>query len=130
MRVLLEKVMLDLPRVVVAELIRQLELRQRVVIQPPLTVRVPRTRQLQLVEDAELHRGDPLGWSGIDARWPRATQRPRGESKLLRVAPASSSFERRELACLAGGCAAEVGDRATVRFLGADCVRERGQEHV
>ena len=53
--VLLEEVVLHHPGVVVAQLIGQLELVEGVVVQPPLAVRLPGTRQLQLVEHAELH---------------------------------------------------------------------------
>ena len=54
-RVLLEKMVLDLPRVVVAEAVGQLDLVERLVQQPMLAVLVPRPRQLVLVEDPELH---------------------------------------------------------------------------
>ena len=55
-RVLLQEVVLDLPRVVVAELVRQLDLSQRVLQQLVLRVLAPRPGQLMLVEDAEPHR--------------------------------------------------------------------------
>jgi hypothetical protein len=55
MAVLLEEVVLDLPRVVVAEGVRECDLIERIVEQPVLVVRCPRLGQLQLVEDAELH---------------------------------------------------------------------------
>ena len=54
-RVLLEEVVLDLPRVVVAEPVRQLDLVERVLDQVVLAVGGPRPRQLVLVEDPELH---------------------------------------------------------------------------
>ena len=53
--VLLEEVVLDLPRVVVAEPVGQLDLVERVVEQLVLVVAAPRLGQLQLVEDPELH---------------------------------------------------------------------------
>ena len=56
MRVLLEEVVLDLPGVVVAEPVGQLDLVERVLIELAFVVRPPRARQLQLVEDAEFHR--------------------------------------------------------------------------
>ena len=56
--VLLEEVVLDLPAVLDAELVGELALLQRVLQQRVLGVLVPRTRQLVLVEQAELH-GEP-----------------------------------------------------------------------
>ena len=53
--VLLEEVVLHLPRVVVAELVGRLDLGERVVEQLVLVVGCPGLGQLQLVEDAELH---------------------------------------------------------------------------
>ena len=53
--VFLEEMVLDLPGVVVAEPVGQLDLVERVLIELPLVVRPPRARQLQLVEDAEFH---------------------------------------------------------------------------
>ena len=54
-RVLLEEVMLHFPRIVVAQPVGELDLRQRVLQQLVLALRAPRPRQLVLVEDAELH---------------------------------------------------------------------------
>ena len=54
-RVLLEEVVLDLPGVVDAELVGELDLVERVLEQPLLVALVPRPRQLVLVEDAEFH---------------------------------------------------------------------------
>ena len=56
MRVLLEKVMLDFPGEVVAEPVGQLDLVERVLVEPQFAVRLPRARQLQLVKNAEPHR--------------------------------------------------------------------------
>ena len=53
--VFLEEVVLDLPGVVVAELVGQLELVERILVEPVLVALLPGPRQLQLVEDAELH---------------------------------------------------------------------------
>jgi hypothetical protein len=53
--VLLEEVMLDFPRVVVAELVGQLHLAQRVLIELVFVALFPGPRQLQLVENAKLH---------------------------------------------------------------------------
>ena len=53
--VLLEEVVLDLPHVVDAEAVGQLDLIQRVLEQLVLTAVAPRPRQLVLVEDSELH---------------------------------------------------------------------------
>ena len=67
--VLLEEVVLDLPHVVDAEPVGQLDLVERVLHQSQLGTVVPRTRQLVLVEDPEPHRR-------IVARstsWPTAT---------------------------------------------------------
>ena len=54
-RVLLEEVMLDLPRVVDPEPVGELDLLEGVVDQALLVVGLPGPRQLVLVEDAELH---------------------------------------------------------------------------
>ena len=54
-RVLLEEVVLDLPHVLDAELVGELDLLERVLDQLALGVVGPRTRVLVLVEDAELH---------------------------------------------------------------------------
>jgi hypothetical protein len=45
----------DGPGVVVSEPVGGLELRQRVLVELEFVTRLPRTRQLQLIEDAELH---------------------------------------------------------------------------
>jgi hypothetical protein len=58
--VLLEEVMLDLPRVVVAEPVGELDLVERVVQQLVFASLVPRPGELVLVEDPELHRGSSL----------------------------------------------------------------------
>src|ERR1700759_1673170 len=54
-RVLLEEVMLDLPGVVVAELVGELDLGKRVLQELVLALRAPRARKLMLVKDTELH---------------------------------------------------------------------------
>ena len=54
--VLLEEVVLDLPHVVEAEAVGELDLVERVLQQLVLVVGPPRSGQLVLVEDAELHR--------------------------------------------------------------------------
>src|SRR3954447_13526904 len=54
-RVLLEEVVLDLPRVVVAKLVGQLDLVERVLHELVFAARAPRLRELQLIENAELH---------------------------------------------------------------------------
>ena len=53
--VFLEEVVLDLPGVVVAQLVGELELGERILVEPVLVALLPGARQLQLVEDAELH---------------------------------------------------------------------------
>ena len=57
--VLLEEVVLDLPGVVVAEPVGELDLVERVVQQLVLVVATPRLGQLQLVEHSELHDPTP-----------------------------------------------------------------------
>ncbi len=47
--------MFHLPQEIDADPVRDLDLFERVLQQPVLAVVVPRTRQLVLVEDAELH---------------------------------------------------------------------------
>ena len=53
--VFLEEVVLDLPGVVVTELVGELELGERILVKPVLVALLPGARQLQLIEDAELH---------------------------------------------------------------------------
>lgn len=53
--VLLQEVMLDFPRVVVAQLVGQLDLVEAVTEQPILVIVGPRPRQLVFVEDPESH---------------------------------------------------------------------------
>ena len=55
MGVLLEEVMFDLPRTVVAEFVGQLDLGERVLQQLVLRVLLPWSWQLVFVEDAEFH---------------------------------------------------------------------------
>ena len=65
MRVFLQEVVLDRPRVVETQAVSQLDLGQRVLHQLALVVGAPGFRQLQLVEDAEFHRlasHSPLAW--------------------------------------------------------------------
>ena len=54
-RVLLEEVVLDLPGVIEAETVCELDLLERLVKELVLAILVPRPRELVLVEDAELH---------------------------------------------------------------------------
>jgi hypothetical protein len=58
--VLLEEVVLDAPRVVEAEAIGQLDLRERVLEQLVLASLLPGAGKLQLVEDADLHGRAPF----------------------------------------------------------------------
>jgi hypothetical protein len=55
MRILLEKVMLDLPGVVDAEPVGELHLVEGLLVELQLAALAPRPRQLVLVEDSELH---------------------------------------------------------------------------
>ncbi len=55
MRIFLEEMMLDFPGKVVTEPVRQLELIERIMIKDELAIGCPGPRQLQLVENAELH---------------------------------------------------------------------------
>ncbi len=55
MGVLLEEVVLDLPGIVDAQAIGQLHLIERVLEELELAARLPRPRELMLVEDAEFH---------------------------------------------------------------------------
>src|SRR5207302_8385013 len=63
-RVLLQEVVLDLPRVVVAQPVGQLDLGQRVLQEPMLAVERPGSRSRVLVEDPEL----PVGKSSRSGR--------------------------------------------------------------
>ena len=67
-RVLLEEVVLDLPRVVVAEAVGELDLVEAVVEQPVLVAVGPRPGQLVLVEDPELHRSSGPTWASCHRR--------------------------------------------------------------
>src|SRR5438552_3473434 len=64
-RVLFEKVMLDLPGEVDAEAVGELNLVERVLKELQLAPIVPGSRQLVFVEDAKLHRSVPF----FAARW-------------------------------------------------------------
>src|ERR1700693_5875144 len=55
MRVFFEEVMLDFPHVVDAELVRELDLVERVTKQLQLRTLFPRTRQLMLIKSSQLH---------------------------------------------------------------------------
>ena len=58
-RIFFQEMMLDYPGVVVAELVGEFELRQRVLVEPELVALFPGPRQLQLIEDAEFHDVSP-----------------------------------------------------------------------
>lgn len=60
-RILLQEVVLDLPADVEAELVRQLDLLERVLYEPELVALFPRPGELVLVEDPELHGVPPRG---------------------------------------------------------------------
>src|SRR5207245_780639 len=60
-RVLLEEVVLDLPREVVAQPIGELDLVERLLQQPILAALVPRPGELVLVEDPEPHGAEANG---------------------------------------------------------------------
>ncbi len=55
MRIFFEEVMLDFPRIVVAELVGEFDLAQRVLIKPVFVALFPGARQLQLIKYAEFH---------------------------------------------------------------------------
>ena len=55
-RIFLEEMVLDLPDVVDAELVGELDLLERFLVQPTLGALAPRLRQLVFVEQAEFHR--------------------------------------------------------------------------
>ncbi len=79
MRILFEKMMLDLPGIVIAEAVGQLDLVERILVEPQLATRFPRARQLQLIENAELHPfllGGDDTLSRADARYMTARLRP------------------------------------------------------
>src|SRR5579883_1716506 len=86
-RVFLEKVMLDFPRIVVAELVGQLDLRQRILQELVLALRSPRPRQLMLVENAEFH-----DYFLIDNLILRSGRRPRLEGWATRLALRDGRF--------------------------------------
>ena len=89
--------MLDLPHVVDAERVRELDLLERVLDQLLLAVRLPRARELVLVEDAELHatapsagRQSPRAWNSSRSSSARAGCR-RARARPRRVRPAGSA---------------------------------------
>src|SRR6185437_10149693 len=63
MGIFLEEVMLDLPRIVDADAVGEFDLLQCLAIDAMLGIRVPGTRQLMFVENAELHRPCSCGAS-------------------------------------------------------------------
>ena len=72
MRVFVEEVMLDLPGVVVAEPVGELDLGERLVEQAALVARSPRLGELHFVEDAEFHgRASMSRWHsmGMQSGW-------------------------------------------------------------
>jgi hypothetical protein len=58
--IFLKEMMLDHPGIVIAEPVGGLELRQCVLVESEFVTIGPGTRQLQLVEDAELHEVSPF----------------------------------------------------------------------
>src|ERR1700733_8963790 len=59
-RIFLEKMVLHLPRMIVAEFVRKFDLRQRILIQRQLIAGMPRARQLKFVEYPKFHRSAPV----------------------------------------------------------------------
>ena len=59
-RILFEEMVLDLPDIVDAEPVGELDLIERLLIEPQLRILGPGLRQLMLVEKSEFHRGAPL----------------------------------------------------------------------
>jgi hypothetical protein len=81
-RVFFEEMMLDRPHVIEAQLVGELHLLEAVVVDGALLFRRPRTRDRDLVEQAELHRQPPviLGETlGLPLRRRNSTMRPEGE---------------------------------------------------
>ena len=85
MRVLLEEVVLDHPGVVVAKLVGELELVERLLQQVVLAGRRPRARQLVLVEHAEFHGWFPFVRSGRSARRIHTASRSARPSRAART---------------------------------------------
>src|SRR5262245_24976394 len=101
-RILLEEMVLDDPRVVVAEPVGELDLREHVLEQPILALRRPGPRQLRLVEDAEFHRSAAvrvIAWR--PARWRRSCRR---NSPGCRPQARSRSFAWRWRGSRTGAC--------------------------
>src|SRR5262245_12532645 len=74
-RVLLQEVVLDGPRVVEAQPIGELDLPQRVLQDLVLALLAPRPGDLHFVEDSELHARSPLPAGVCEAGAPRAYAR-------------------------------------------------------
>ena len=73
------------PGMVVAEPVGGLELRQRILVKAKFVAVFPRTRQLQLIEDAEFHDVSPWTSCCFEAVYCRQ-----------RASPASAQFRRME----------------------------------
>ena len=98
MGIFLEEMMLDRPDIVVAELVGELDLGQRILQQRIFAGLAPRARQLMLVEDAEFHpalpwnraRPTPLVYSNdkkIRMRRRRRVAPKRGSEAMIRAHP-------------------------------------------
>jgi hypothetical protein len=85
MRILFQEMMFHDPGMVVAEPVGDLELRQRILVKAEFVALLPRTRQLQLIEDAEFHDVSPWTSCCFQAVYCR-----QGAS------PASAQFRRME----------------------------------
>ncbi len=98
MRILLEEMVLDHPDVVVAKPVGELHLSERLLEQVVLAARGPRTRQLQFVEDAELHDATPTDDASaiIRRRQPprKAGARSLSEQRVVRSRPACQKRHR------------------------------------
>ncbi len=77
--------MLDLPRVIDADAIGELDLIERLLINLVLVAVVPGTRDLMLVEDAELHRRLPLYRLNAAPLLSAARMRRKRSSKAQRI---------------------------------------------
>src|SRR5262245_4522377 len=129
-RILLEKVVLDLPDVLDPEAVGELDLLERLREDAPLRIRIPGPGDLVLVEETEFHRGSARGAAGLyhaaagpqrragsrpcdleasGARWARRPDQARRREAARKARPAARS------APVAGSGTASASRRTVVK---------------
>src|SRR5439155_13954802 len=124
-RVLLEEVVLDLPREVDAEAVGELHLGERLLVEPMLVAILPGTGNLVLVEDAESHDVASLDLRGSHVKWSGGRRAPRGTHVSSATASGTArSSEMRYARRAARRCTTTA--RSRVR----DARQERAPRHL